>query len=85
MFSLKTNNLMKQKLLLFVFLTSSILYAQENFNIEIDGKLMSIELDKNYEVLINKKKVNFKVTIKDSITYDVLITENEISTIKFFI
>ncbi|SFZ94602.1 hypothetical protein SAMN05428642_104273 [Flaviramulus basaltis] len=68
---------MKYLFLLIILCLSTFSQAQKNYNIEIDGKTISIELDKEYEVLINKDKVKFKVTSKDSLTYkDDMLTFN---------
>jgi len=61
---------MKKKLLLFTLLASTIIFAQENYQIKINEKVIDVELDKNYEIKIKNKVFNVKVNIKDSLTYN---------------
>lgn len=61
---------MKKKLLLFTLLASTIIFAQENYQIKINEKIIDVELDKNYEIKIKNKVFNVKVNIKDSLTYN---------------
>jgi len=57
-------------LLLFTLLASTIIFAQENYQIKINEKVIDVELDKNYEIKIKNKVFNVKVNIKDSLTYN---------------
>jgi hypothetical protein len=62
---------MKNTLLLVVvilFITNSI-YSQENFKIEINGKVFEIELDKDYELKINNDLLKINVKQKDTLSY----------------
>ena len=61
---------MKKKLLILTLLASTIIYSQEDYQIEINGKLADIELDKDYEFKIKNKILNIKVSLKDTLTYN---------------
>lgn len=55
----------------FLLLTStlSLINAQDNYIIEIDGKTYEISLDKKYEIDIDGKLVNVSVHEKDTLNY----------------
>lgn len=61
---------MKNKFLILIFLASTLIYSQENYQIEINGKLTDIELNKNYELKIKNKTLSIKVSLKDTLTYN---------------
>ncbi len=63
---------MKLKLLFFYFLLfiSFTVSAQEDYLIEINGKVMPIALDREYETSVKGKTVTFKVFSKDTLTYN---------------
>ncbi|KAF2518187.1 hypothetical protein E0W68_10655 [Flavobacterium salilacus subsp. salilacus] len=63
---------MKLKLPFFCFLLfiSFTVSAQEDYLIEINGKVMPIALDRNYETSVGGKAVTFKVFSKDTLTYN---------------
>ncbi|AXG74184.1 hypothetical protein DVK85_08005 [Flavobacterium arcticum] len=63
---------MKLKLPFFCFLLfiSFAVSAQEDYLIEINGKVMPIALDRDYETTVGGKKVAFKVFSKDTLTYN---------------
>jgi hypothetical protein len=60
---------MKYKLLIAFVLTSIFTYAQEDYEIEIDGKTINIELGKKYDTKINDKLIRFKVSSKDTLIF----------------
>jgi CYTH domain-containing protein len=66
---------MRNLFLTLLILISSKSIAQENYKLEIDGKTTEIELDKNYEIKIDNKIHNIKVTSKDTLIY----TDDKIS------
>ncbi|MEN8125862.1 MAG: hypothetical protein ABFR32_12125 [Bacteroidota bacterium] len=61
---------MKKILLILSLLASTLIYSQEDYQIEINGELTNIELDKNYEIKIKNKILNLKVSMKDTLTYN---------------
>lgn len=59
-----------KKTLIFLFLISNfILFSQEDYQIEIDGKKYNIELDKSYNLKINNKNTKVIISQKDTLTY----------------
>jgi hypothetical protein len=61
---------MKKTLTLLAYLIFGNLYAQEDYKLEINGKINPLELGKNYEFIIEGKKLNIKLTIKDTLQYN---------------
>lgn len=61
---------MKCKFVILIFLVSTLIYSQENYQIEINGKLTDIELNKNYELKVKNKTLSVKVSLKDTLTYN---------------
>lgn len=61
---------MKKVLLILCFLAGFNTFGQEDLLLSIDGKVMEISSDKEYELPINGKKVKLIVSSKDTLTYD---------------
>lgn len=47
----------------------SIIFSQENYQIEIQGKVMDVALDQEYQIDIEGKRVPFQLIEKDTLTY----------------
>ncbi|MFY9241748.1 MAG: hypothetical protein WAO74_01835 [Polaribacter sp.] len=60
---------MKNSLFALIFLATNFIFSQENFKIEINGKVFEIELDKNYELKIDNNLLKVKVKQKDTLSY----------------
>lgn len=61
---------MKKLLLLVAMIVSTIAFGQEEYTITIDGQVMNIEMDKEYEIKIKGKKVPFQLAMKDTLLFD---------------
>lgn len=61
---------MKKLILAICFLTTLTSVAQNDLLLTIDGKVLEIASDKEYEVPVNGKKVKIMVTTKDTLTYE---------------
>lgn len=48
---------------------STFMYAQKNYQIEINGEVMDISLNENFEAIVKNKTLNIKVSLKDTLTY----------------
>lgn len=53
----------------FLVFCSSVIFAQEDFLLHIDGNTLSIEPDKEYKTTINGKEVAFTLVEKDTLLY----------------
>ena len=60
---------MKKRLLFTVLIMNTFIYAQKNYQIEINGETMDISLDENFEATFENKTLNIKVSLKDTLTY----------------
>lgn len=60
---------MKKGLLFTVLIMNTFIYAQKNYQIEINGEAMDISLDENFEATFENKTLNIKVSQKDTLTY----------------
>ena len=60
---------MKLYILIFSLLFGTILYAQNDYTIQINDQVLDVALEKEYQININGKPVKFKVQAKDTITY----------------
>lgn len=60
----------KQILMLLAVVFSITVSAQEDFTIQVNDTTFGLEIDKGYSVMIDGKKVNIKVTAKDTLLYD---------------
>lgn len=56
--------------LLLLLSTAITGFSQENYILEINGKKIPIELDRDYNATINGKPLSFKVHTKDTLTYN---------------
>ena len=61
---------MKNSILILTLLISSLIYAQEDYQVEINGKVIDVELSKNYKVKVKNKIINIKVSVKDTLAYN---------------
>ena len=62
--------IMKNFLFIALFLFSLQMTSQNDYKIEINDTILEIALDKQYDILINGKKIKFKVSSKDTLVYD---------------
>ncbi|WP_179319791.1 hypothetical protein [Winogradskyella helgolandensis] len=60
---------MKNTLLILVLLFINLSHAQEDYEVEINGKTYDIALDKNYELDLNGTKIKLNVKQKDTLVY----------------
>ncbi|WP_034062114.1 hypothetical protein [Lacinutrix jangbogonensis] len=60
---------MKNIILILILSVSHLIYSQENFKIEINGKVFEIELDKDYELNIDNELLKINVKQKDTLLY----------------
>ena len=60
---------MKYTILLILLFSCFQLSAQEDYTIYINGTELKVALDKNYETVINGKKVSFSIKANDTLTY----------------
>lgn len=60
---------MKPYFFLLSLLFGTIMYAQNDYTIHINGQVLDFSLDKEYEIKVNGKPVQFKVQAKDTLKY----------------
>lgn len=60
---------MKNTILIIMLALSSIIYAQENYKIEINGETFEIKLDEDYEINVNDNLLKINVKQKDTLLY----------------
>lgn len=60
---------MKKRILLIAFLMSIAVQSQEDYTIQINDKILDVKLDKQYEISVNNKKINFTIAAKDTLLY----------------
>jgi len=60
---------MRNLILILVLVLTNLIHSQENFKIEINGKILEIELDKDYELNINDELLRINVKQKDTLMY----------------
>ncbi|MGZ8551205.1 MAG: hypothetical protein ACXWV2_11110 [Chitinophagaceae bacterium] len=61
---------MKIVLITIAILFSADAICQEDYIIQLDDSSIPVALDKSYSFTVNGKKVNFKITQKDTLTYN---------------
>ncbi|WP_458626755.1 hypothetical protein [Winogradskyella sp. PC D3.3] len=61
---------MKNTLLILVLLFINLSHAQENYEVEINGKIFDIALDKDYELEINGTPIKINLKQKDTLVYN---------------
>lgn len=61
---------MKSILITIAILISAEAICQEDYIIQVDDSSIPVALDKPYSFTVNGKKVNFKITQKDTLTYN---------------
>jgi hypothetical protein len=61
---------MKFFVCLVVLILSQPAFSQEDYTLNIDGKIISVGLDRPYETQINGKSVSFTLRSKDTLLYD---------------
>lgn len=64
----KSQNMKNITLIIFLLLTN-LIYSQENYKIEINGKLFEIKLDKDYELNVDDNLLKINVKQKDTLLY----------------
>ncbi len=60
----------KLSIIYLLLLAPCLLFAQENYTLQINGKNINIALDKTYQVDINGKKANVSLKQKQSLEYE---------------
>ncbi|MCH3883532.1 hypothetical protein [Tenacibaculum aquimarinum] len=60
---------MKKTIFILFLLLTNFIYAQENFEIEINGEKFEIKLDKDYELKVDNKVLKVNVKQKDTLLY----------------
>lgn len=60
---------MKNLLLILLLSFTNLIYSQENYEIEINGEIFEIKLDKEYEFKIDNKILKINVKEKDTLVY----------------
>jgi len=60
---------MKNIILILILSLTNLIYSQEDYKIEINGKIFEIELDKDYELNIEDNLFKISVKQKDTLLY----------------
>ncbi len=60
---------MKKRILFIALLMSIAVQGQEDYIIQIGDKILEVKLDQQYEISVNKEKINFTISAKDTLLY----------------
>jgi hypothetical protein len=60
---------MNKYIIIVALLSSLVLFSQEDYQVEMNGEKLDIELNKGYEFKVKGKKIILKFTMKDTLTY----------------
>lgn len=60
---------MKNTFIIFFLLITNLMFSQADYQVEINGKIIEIELDKDYEIKVGKEVLKVSVKQKDTLLY----------------